>query len=285
MITLHNTLPHTTNKPNKNKIKRMKKLLSLTALTVAFFAIANPASAGTEVFIDYDKLSEWSVDSISILNEAGCIAGYPDGEFKPQEYATREEVAVALQRCLESLAVYLKTIDEKQNADILALQDKVVSLQNQLNETNRDILPLKYDYEKSRDHYVTLGAGFNTEDMDSAVVALEAKLELIEFGIASLSIRPGINTQYELYGALTGDFDINDKLEVYVGAGGAIRVTDNQAGALTQGKEDGEAVAYAQGGVALDLSNKTVMTLDAKVPISDVNDRGVVVTASIGLKF
>lgn len=262
----------------------MKKLLSLV-LTGVTLSIASPVLAGAEVYIDEGDISPWADDAVTILTNAGCMIGYPDGTFRPQEDITREELAVTLQACLESLAVYLEAADAVQYEEIAILKSKIAYLETKLASVAADTALTKEDLVKARDHYVTLGAGFASDDMSAAIVAIEAKLEIIEFGIFSLSARPGINTMYEVYSALTLDADITDKLEAYAGVGGAIRVTDTASGALTQGLGDGELAAYAQGGLALDLSNKTVITLDAKVPLNEANDRGVVVTAGIGLKF
>ena len=262
----------------------MKKLLSVIigAMTIA---TATPALAGGEVYVDSYEIAPWAVDAVNILNEANCMIGYPDGSFRPAQDITRQELAVTLQGCLASLSLY---VQESDNVIVQKVQYQYDLLMAEIAAQNIRLEAVE-DYvaneKKDRDHYVGIGLGLASDDMSESLISVDAKFELVELGDFSLSARPGVNSAYEAYLGATVDFDISDDLEVYAGGGGAIRMSDAQSGVLTSGKGDGEAVGYVQGGLALDLSNRTAITLDAKYPITDANETGVVVTLGGALKF
>ena len=52
-------------------------------------------------FKDENKMSSWAVDSIKKVSEAGIMNGDPDGNFRPKDYPTREELAVVLAKFLK----------------------------------------------------------------------------------------------------------------------------------------------------------------------------------------
>ncbi|MCL2619510.1 MAG: S-layer homology domain-containing protein, partial [Defluviitaleaceae bacterium] len=54
-------------------------------------------------FGDYAEKSYWAVTSVEAIQAAGIIAGFPDGTFRPQESATRAEVATIFARFLVML--------------------------------------------------------------------------------------------------------------------------------------------------------------------------------------
>ena len=66
----------------------------------AIFARAyNVASgAGVGQFADAASISDWAVENVSGLVEAGVIKGYEDGTFRPLDNITRAEVVVMLDR-------------------------------------------------------------------------------------------------------------------------------------------------------------------------------------------
>ena len=48
--------------------------------------------------------SAWYAEAVNELAARGIVNGYPDGTFKPEQTATRAEVAVMLYRALKSFA-------------------------------------------------------------------------------------------------------------------------------------------------------------------------------------
>jgi len=54
-------------------------------------------------FADHKLISYWAIDAVMAIQDAGLIAGRPDGSFDPQATATRVEVATILARLLAIL--------------------------------------------------------------------------------------------------------------------------------------------------------------------------------------
>lgn len=56
--------------------------------------------SGATVFSDVER-KEWFYPAVTTAAAAGLIEGYEDGMFKPDQYVTREEVAVLLRRAMQ----------------------------------------------------------------------------------------------------------------------------------------------------------------------------------------
>ena len=55
-------------------------------------------------FADQNNISEWALNGVMAIRAAGIISGYPDGNFAPQNIATKAEVAAIFARFLEVAA-------------------------------------------------------------------------------------------------------------------------------------------------------------------------------------
>lgn len=62
-------------------------------------AIGIPEPAHTAALSDIS--GQWYEEEISSATEAGFVSGYEDGSFRPNEFVSREELAVILSRVLE----------------------------------------------------------------------------------------------------------------------------------------------------------------------------------------
>ncbi|XRD26677.1 S-layer homology domain-containing protein [Lysinibacillus fusiformis] len=62
-------------------------------------AIGIPEPAHTAALSDIS--GQWYEEAISSATEAGFVNGYEDGSFRPNEFVSREELAVILSRVLE----------------------------------------------------------------------------------------------------------------------------------------------------------------------------------------
>ncbi|OUS77936.1 hypothetical protein B1748_03970 [Paenibacillus sp. MY03] len=71
-------------------------------MTVILMRIVQPPmlNGGGETFGDMDKIAPWARESVSAAAGIGIIAGYPDGNFRPAQAATRAEAAAVLARIL-----------------------------------------------------------------------------------------------------------------------------------------------------------------------------------------
>lgn len=81
--------------------KRFKKTMSI-ALAVGVIAPAlitsNTVSASNQLFPDTE--GHWAKSDIHSLYNSNLINGYPDGDFKPNNFISREEVSTMLSRLL-----------------------------------------------------------------------------------------------------------------------------------------------------------------------------------------
>jgi hypothetical protein len=57
-----------------------------------------PAAPARVYTADADGISDWARSAVSWALETGIIEGYPDNTFKPQNNATRAEIAAILVR-------------------------------------------------------------------------------------------------------------------------------------------------------------------------------------------
>ncbi|CAM3372539.1 S-layer-like y domain-containing protein [Paenibacillus lupini] len=70
-----------------------------TALVVRLFGLATPATTSGSTFDDVQS-GDWFASVVASATGAGLINGYADGEFRPDQTITREEMAVILSRGL-----------------------------------------------------------------------------------------------------------------------------------------------------------------------------------------
>jgi len=65
--------------------------------------------------------TEWSYQAVSnLIARYGCIAGYPDGTFRPGQPATRAELAALTNACLDRITEYQTEADAKLAAALRA---------------------------------------------------------------------------------------------------------------------------------------------------------------------
>ncbi|WP_201003993.1 S-layer homology domain-containing protein [Paenibacillus glycanilyticus] len=70
-----------------------------TALVVRLFGLATPAASGNGKFGDV-QTSDWFASAVAAATGAGLINGYENGEFRPDQTISRDEMAVILARGL-----------------------------------------------------------------------------------------------------------------------------------------------------------------------------------------
>lgn len=91
-----------------------------------------------------DELSDiepgiWYFDAIvNLVEKYRCVAGYPDGTFRPQRSISRAEMAVLLNNCLEAVAINqedietIKALQEEFAAELATLRGRVDGLEAQV---------------------------------------------------------------------------------------------------------------------------------------------------------
>ena len=93
--------------------------LSALSLTVV-------ASGG---FTDENKFADWNRDAINRIQNMGIINGYKDGRFGPNDYVTRAELAVILDRTLRMQngeEIIEKTDEDMEKENITMMDDDAI---------------------------------------------------------------------------------------------------------------------------------------------------------------
>ena len=94
----------------------------ITAGVVATTAIAPAMAQVTSVTQLRDvQPTEWSYQAISnLVSRYGCVAGFPDGTFRPGEPATRAQLAALTSACLDRISEFQSAADAQLAAALRA---------------------------------------------------------------------------------------------------------------------------------------------------------------------
>jgi len=99
------------------KIKNLMKINSIVAATTlvasSFVAPAMAQVVSVSQLRDVQP-TEWSYSAISnLITRYSCIAGYPNGTFRPGQPATRAELAALTSACLDRITEYYTEADAR----------------------------------------------------------------------------------------------------------------------------------------------------------------------------
>ena len=258
----------------------------MTALTVSIIVLTSVPTMAQEVnssnFIDQEQIGDWSKDYVEVLVSLGVLEGYPDGTFRPTQNITREEFSVALMKGLVVLEERLLT---EQYAGDEYLYNEIVNLQSQLFSALTRINEVEAAQLAKKNNFIGIQIGYTPDrdgDTNETFLELNGKIQVIEINNKfAVSVRPFVNTNTEIGGSLTLDYDITEDLEVYAGMGAAYRADEDSVGSLTG--FDNDVVPYVNAGVSLDLSQNTSLYLDGKMPIDSKEGKEPVVGIGISL--
>ena len=124
----------------------MKKFL-VSFIIMALLSFASQAFAASNPFADVPA-GHWSYDSVAYLASRGVVVGYPDGQYKGTQLATRYEMASVVARALtkidmekaskEDLAQIQKLTAEFK-PELEALGVKVADLDKRVGKLERDL--------------------------------------------------------------------------------------------------------------------------------------------------
>jgi hypothetical protein len=104
----------------------------IAAATVATTAVAPAMAQVTSVSQLRDvQPTQWSYQAITNLVERyGCVAGYPNGTFRPGQPATRAELAALTNACLDRISEYQSAADAALAAALRAEFSKEIAATN-----------------------------------------------------------------------------------------------------------------------------------------------------------
>lgn len=89
---------------------------SIFAVGVAASTLVAPAMAQVTSVSQVKDVqpTEWSYQAISnLISRYGCVAGFPDGTFKPGQAATRSDLAALVNACVDRIAEYQNAEDAR----------------------------------------------------------------------------------------------------------------------------------------------------------------------------
>ena len=275
---------------------------SIFAAGVAAISIVAPAVA---VPLSDVQPTNWAFAAIQSLNDRyGCIAGYPDGTFKPTQATTRAQAAALVNACIDR-------ISEFQNAADAQLAAALKSQAAQWSGVNARVAKLELaDAQKKAGvgNYLGLGVLLNsvgTGSDPSNVVSggtLQARYAVKNFSNNNaVSVRPYINavagpdSQIGAAGGVTATYDFAiarkagvSAANIYTGVGYQVPFVNNvEANAQNAvGLSNGQAVFVL--GAEGRLTNSLVGFADLKFPTNTSANGGSyspVFSTGLGFKF
>lgn len=91
--------------------------------TIVYGSMGQSIPKGGDYLINryfYDSLEQWSTRKVNILGTMGLISGYPDGSFRPENYISRAEAVVILNRVRERISdgEFLDKVDRADYEDL-----------------------------------------------------------------------------------------------------------------------------------------------------------------------
>jgi hypothetical protein len=288
----------------------------ILASGVAAVSLAAPAMAQVTNVSQLKDVqpTDWAYQAIAnLIDRYGCIAGYPNGTFKPEQVATRSEGAALVNACLDNITNFYTEADAKLAAALRAQFSK------ELAATNARVGALELAAAKKTQgvgNYVGLGVLLNQQGVASDTYSnariisggtLQARYQVKGFqNNNAVSLRPYLNAAAgpgSTIGAAGGALVSYDwsvakaksgvsKANVYAGVGYQIPFTQYQEANYQSAIGSGGQVILGLG-VEGRLTNSLVGFADFKFPTTNAgNSYGAigasyspVFTTGLGVKF
>lgn len=295
----------------------MKKFVSAIGAISAVTVIA-PISAMAQVTsvgqLRDVQPTEWSYQAISnLVSRYGCVAGYPNGAFKPGQPATRAELAALTNACLDRITEFYTTADAQTAAALRA------EFSRELGATNARVTALETAAAQKAQgvgNYVGVGVLLNKQGVDGGGYTenrtisggtLQARYAAKTFSnLNAVSIRPylnavaGPNSDIGTAGGALLSYDWSiakaksgvSRANVYTGVGYQVPfANDSQANYQSAIGDKGQVVLAL--GIEGRLTNSLVGFADLKFPTTNAgNSYGAtdatyspVFTTGLGFKF
>ena len=87
--------------------------------------------------------THWAYSAVNSLAENyGCLAGYPDGTFRGEQFVTRYEFAAAMDVCLGNV---LQLTESESHSDLDTLLEDLADLESELGTLSDDIDAIEPD--------------------------------------------------------------------------------------------------------------------------------------------
>lgn len=286
----------------------------LTAGVVAASTVAPAMAQVTSVTQLRDvQPTEWSYQAIAnLVSRYGCVAGFPDGTFRPGEPATRAQLAALTNACLDRISEFETAADAQLAAALRA------EFAKELGATNARVTALEVAATQKAQgvgNYVGLGVLLNKQGVDGGGYTanrtisggtLQARYAVKNFSNQNaVSVRPYLNAVAgpnnnigTAGGALVSyDWSLARKAGVsaanlYAGVGYQVPfANDTQANYQSAVGEKGQVVLAL--GVEGRITNSLVGFADLKFPTTNAGNAyggsdaaySPVFTTGLGFKF
>lgn len=276
------------------------KIKSFIATAIVASGVATPVMAAPQ-FSDVQP-TDWAYQAIQNLNARyGCLAGYPNGTFKPGQPATRNELAALTNACIDRIAEYQTAADASLAA---ALKAQYASLNTRVSA----IEVAATQKAQGVGNYLGLGVLLNSvgtgNNPNNTVsgATLQARYAVKNYSNQNaVSVRPyinavaGTNSQLGAAGGVTATYDWSiarkasvSAANIYAGVGYQTPFVNNvQSNAQNSvGLSDGQPVFVL--GTEGRITNSLVGFADLKFPTNTSANRGSyspVFTTGLGFKF
>lgn len=279
--------------------------------TVAAASLAAPAMAQVTSVSQLRDVqpTEWSYQAVSnLVSRYGCVAGFPDGTFRPGQPATRAQLAALTNACLDRISEFQSASDAQLAAALRAEFAKELAV------TNTRVTALEVAAaQKAQGVGNYLGAGvllnqqgvagngFSAQRTISGA-AIQARYAVKNFtNLNAVSVRPYANFVGSPAGQIGAgggalvsyDWSISraksgvSRANVYAGAGYQIPFVNN-TGANYQSAVGNRGQFVLALGVEGRLTNSLVGFADLKFPTTNASSTGTyspVFTTGLGFKF
>ena len=294
----------------------MKIRSLITAGVLAATATVSPAVAQVTSVSQLRDVqpTEWSYQAISnLISRYGCVAGYPDGTFRPGQPATRSELAALTNACLDNITQFYTEADAKLAAALRA------EFSREIAATNSRVSALELAAAQKAQgvgNYLGAGVLLNQQGVDGngydaertiAGGTVQGRYAVKTFSNQNaISVRPYVNfvgTPAGEIGAgggalLSYDWSISkassgvSRANIYTGVGYQIPFVNNTDANFQSAVGDRGQVVFALG-LEGRLTNSLVGFIDAKFPTTTAaNAYGAtdgtyspVLTTGLGFKF
>ena len=284
----------------------MIKNIIAASVAVASFATPSFAQVTSVSQLKDVQPTDWSYAAISnLVSRYGCVAGYPSGDFKPGQPASRAELAALVSACIDR-------ISEFQNAQDAQLAAALKTQAAQWSGTQATVAGLVAERDAKNQgvgNYVGIGVllnntgtGENPNDVISGAT-LQGRYAVKNFANANaVSVRPyinavaGSNSQIGAAGGVTATYDFAiaktaagvSKANIYAGAGYQVPFVNGvEANAQNAvGLSDGQAVFVL--GAEGRITNSLVGFANLTFPTNTSANNGSyspVFSSGIGFKF
>ena len=286
---------------------------SIFAASLAAVSIAAPASAQVTSVSQLKDVqpTEWSYQAISnLISRYGCVAGYPSGEFKPGQPATRAELAALVNACIDRISEF-QSAEDARLADALRIQSaKWKNTQDEVDIIAGNIA----DKNNGVGNYVGLGVLLNKQGVDGngyeatrtiSGGTLQGRYVVTEKFGGDISIRPYLNAAAGPNGKIgtaggglvTYDYSIAQKgrvssANIYGGVGYQIPFVNNSEANYQSAIGEKGQVVFAVG-VEGRLTNSLTGFADVKLPTTNAGNAyggsgasySPVFTTGVGFRF